>query len=357
MSLLLQLDADIPGRFPGYERKLYVFECRRKACRRKDGSVRALRALKAAKVTSSVANTKHNDGQKKEVKASAPDIGNSLFGVQNVPGALQKMPQSRSALIGNPFTPAVNGAGLATNPFATSKDEFKTGQASPATLVTDLPDTFANKLRVHDVPSTLNGLASEPWPQESSFPEPYPSYHVDADQEALEGLTKTGATSEINTTIDNSSGITGENDDLDGYESAIDKTFRKFADRLAENPDQILRYEFGGIPLLYSKRDAVGQMLDPHQVPPAQKVNALSRPNRTGIPNCKNCGSTRVFELQLTPQAITELEAEDEGIDGLEWGTIIVGVCAANCSTKASEGGKTAYLEEWIGVQWEQRNK
>lgn len=85
------------------------------------------------------------------------------------------------------------------------------------------------------------------------------------------------------------------------------------------------------------------------------------------MPRCSNCGAKRVFELQLTPHAITELEADEEvGLEGMEWGTVILGACERDClpdldyegrREKEEEGKVVGYIEEWVGVQWEERRK
>ncbi|KGQ10691.1 putative 20S rRNA accumulation protein 4 [Beauveria bassiana D1-5] len=117
----------------------------------------------------------------------------------------------------------------------------------------------------------------------------------------------------------------------------MDMTFQKFADRLAQNPEQVIRYEFGGTPLLCSKTDAVGQMV-----------------TKAAMPRCGGCGGKRTFEVQLTPHAITELESEDLSLEGMEWGTVIVGVCERDCVPGYLEDEEPGYLEEWAGVQWEE---
>lgn len=145
-----------------------------------------------------------------------------------------------------------------------------------------------------------------------------------------------------------SNGNSSAKDDL-AAESSMDKTFQKFADRLEQNPDQVLRYEFGGVPLLYNKSDAVGKKLAP-----AMEAKVQTSSGRSGMPRCANCGAERVFELQLTPHAISELEAEELGIEGMEWGTIIFGVCSKDCVEKGKKEGELGYVEEWTGVQWEE---
>lgn len=131
-------------------------------------------------------------------------------------------------------------------------------------------------------------------------------------------------------------------EDKEVYESTMDASFQRFADRLAQNPEQAIRYEFGGAPLLYSKTDAVGKTLA-----------AASGPG-SGMPRCPNCGAARTFEVQLCPHAITELEAEELSLDGMDWGTVIVGVCERDCQARGVEEGAVGYLEEWTGVQWEE---
>jgi pre-rRNA-processing protein TSR4 len=153
--------------------------------------------------------------------------------------------------------------------------------------------------------------------------------------------------------IDEDGSSSTQKDDKDVYESTIDKTFQKFADRLAQNPEQVIRYEFKGQPLLYSKSDAVGKLLTPLQAQNA-KITVHQGPGGARIPRCENCGSGRVFEVQLTPHAITELEAEDMNLEGMEWGTIIVGVCEVDCLPRGTDPGKVGFCEEWAGVQWEE---
>jgi len=145
-------------------------------------------------------------------------------------------------------------------------------------------------------------------------------------------------------------------EDVDTFESTIDKTFQRFADRLAQNPLQVIRYEFGGLPLLYSKTDFIGQLISPHYSNSNAKVTVTKRGGASGFgaSACPECGAARVFELQLTPQAISELEAGEDGLEGMEWGTVIVGVCRKDCG---GEMGRAKYFQEWLGVQWEEMGK
>lgn len=143
----------------------------------------------------------------------------------------------------------------------------------------------------------------------------------------------------------------------DAFESELDKAFQRFSSRLAQNPEQVLRYEFRGAPLLYTHTDEVGKRLHDHNSPGAKITTQPSGASK--IPRCEYCGSERVFELQLVPHAISVLEDGGEGVGlgakddpGMEWGTIIVGVCGSDCAPK--EVGVTGWREEWAGVQWEE---
>jgi len=159
--------------------------------------------------------------------------------------------------------------------------------------------------------------------------------------------------------IDAGEGASGgaDMDVKDAFESSMDKAFQRFADRMSQNPEQILRYEFAGSPLLYSKTDAVGKLLAPHQESAAAtsaKVKTVAAAGKSGMPKCTNCGGERLFELQLTPYAIVELEAEELGLEGMEWGTVILGVCSKDCVQRGQKEGEVGYVEEWVGVQWEE---
>ena len=151
--------------------------------------------------------------------------------------------------------------------------------------------------------------------------------------------------------IDSSEPGGGGKEDKEIFESTHDSVFQKFADRVGQNPDQCIRYEFSGQPLLYSKSDAVGALLFTGAEGNNGKVTTTGG---KGIPRCGNCGAGRVFEVQLAPHAIEELEIEEDGLDGMEWGTVIVGVCEKDCLERGVTVGEPSYLEEWAGVQWEE---
>ncbi|KAB5518116.1 programmed cell death protein 2 [Coniochaeta sp. 2T2.1] len=377
MVLLLQLNAELPKQFPTHERRLYVFACRRKSCRRKEGSIRAVRGTRvtgdAPEDKKEKEKEKKAEENRKEAQAPAVStgLGESLFGVKAPAGAgagaanpfANPFSTGSSA---NPFAkPQQKEEGKAANPFGKAAETVqktvetaatKTAEAAQKTVdaaVAALPRTFAETLSLNNTqPAAGPPPPPEPWPEESALPPAYPvSWISDAEYEVLEptSLPKVSQAIEVmdvDTAEGSGSGGGGKEDDK-VFESSMDSTFQKFADRVGQNPDQVIRYEYGGQPLLYAKGDEVAKMMG--EIGSDGKVKAAR-----GMPRCQNCGSRRIFEVQLMPVAIEELEAEEDGLDGMDWGTVIVGVCERDCVERGQKAGEAGYLEEWAGVQWEE---
>ncbi|KAG7109031.1 20S rRNA accumulation protein 4 like [Verticillium longisporum] len=327
MVLLLQLNGELPEKFPGHDRRLYVFSCRKQACRRKQGSIRAVRGTKISKEAAAsaalVKEAKAAEDARKKAEASkpkndGPGLGEALFGAK--PGASSANPFASSA---NPFSSNSASASASANPFSSGpSNPFASAPAAPKP----------------DAPKAEPPKAEEVTPKDSPKPLPKPYYEI-LEPEAP------AVPQNVSMDVDDATADSGPGSGMDKevFESSMDAIFQKFADRLAQNPDQSIRYEFGGQPLIYSKKDAVGKVL-----------TAAAAVGRSGMPGCGNCGAGRVFEVQLTPQAITELESEELGLEGMDWGTIIVGVCEADCQERTVGEGEAGYLEEWCGVQWEE---
>lgn len=431
-----------------------MLTCRRKACSRKDGSVRALRSIRVSgsvdtEITtsregeeSSNINGKGKLGKSTGNAISSGVVSNTTFG-DSLFGAKPSSSTSNSTAI-NPFgapsskqNPFSSSSTLAAaNPFSVPSSSSQRSPtpsealppASSSTydtatnrIANTLPQSFTAALSLNNSTTSKTHAVKdtniekpipifgppEPYPPPTSFPTSYPKLYLDASYEALDATTPASKTEIQKYTIDtemdidteNSSsgkngdkkgsgrGGKGEKEDKDTFESSIDGTFQKFADRLAQNPEQVLRYEFEGAPLLYSKSDTVGKMLSASSSSGADanvKVktvagNGKGNGENSGMPSCFKCGAARVFELQMTPHAILELEDGDEYvednsksgkksvIEGMEWGTLIVGVCSRDCAVNAevvddtgnggNEKDKTSrvgWVEEWVGVQWEE---
>ncbi|KAK6086302.1 programmed cell death protein 2, C-terminal domain containing protein [Seiridium cupressi] len=342
MVLLLQLNGELPDRFPGHERRLYVLACKRKSCRRRDGSIRVLRGLRIEPGSKAAFSKQAQKEEKPIVKEEAKpqtNLGETLFGAKGLGSS------SNSA---NPFATSSSSLG---NPFASGGNPFSSPKAEPPKpnvevikdkveeSVKELPKSFAETLSLNNTQKESGPPPPpEPWPAETDLPAPYPiSYLADADYETLDP-TPPPIPQATRMDVDDQGSSGGGKEDREVFESSMDADFQKFADRLAQNPEQVIRYEFNGQPLLYSRTDAVGQLLGGNR----------------SMPRCGNCGSGRTFEVQMTPNAIAELEAEELSLEGMDWGTIIVGVCDSDCQARGVEEGQAGYLEEWAGVQWEE---
>lgn len=358
MTLLLQLNGDLPDRFPGHERRLYVFGCREKTCQTKDGSIRAIRGVRVSKVA------KEKPALDSKEEQTNPDqkienLGNALFNSNPFSASGPSNPFSTTTAQGqNPFSSSASSnlfqtADLASKPPQQPLPEISPPPGPPSISSStskppNLTTTFARALSLSSHSTQPENQPSPPWPSPEDLPRPYPRSYLDADYETLSNPTppSTSTPRISNLDIEDPTPASG----ADTYESDLDKTFQRFADRLAQNPEQVLRYEFGGAPLLYSKSDAVGHLFSSLHQTSNSKITTMHR--QSNIPPCPHCLSPRTFELQLTPSTILELEAEETGMDGMEWGAVIVGVCTRDCALGGV--GEVGYGEEWVGVQWEE---
>jgi pre-rRNA-processing protein TSR4 len=184
---------------------------------------------------------------------------------------------------------------------------------------------------------------------------------------------------------------------LEAYESshAVDAAFDRFSQRVSHQPEQCVRYDLRGAPLLFS----AGPLLDALYPPPpdpaagmvtraqfvsttAANMKRVYAPLEGTIKPCPACGGKRVFECQLVPNLINVLskknekiaksgkkETEEErkkaveraikGLDndrGMEWGTCMIFSCDRDCCLEEAEGdeAKGCWREEFILVQWDE---
>ena len=217
-------------------------------------------------------------------------------------------------------------------------------------------------LSTDNVPPSGALISSDPFPSpQSEAQEPnkqnvngsgsvhFPFYYLDAEYETLEAaetMSATGASSMPDVQTDGAEEASGT-ETLASLKSSIDRTFQRFADRLAQNPLQVIRYEYKGFPLLYNRSDSTGKLIL------AARTSSIDSGREIHLPRCQNCKRLRVFEMQITPHAISRLEGEEGSVSGMEWGTIILGVCEGNCEQVNNKIGEVSHLEEWVGVQWE----
>ncbi|KAL8950009.1 MAG: hypothetical protein Q9183_007556, partial [Haloplaca sp. 2 TL-2023] len=277
MTLLLELNGDLPEYFPGHDRKLYLFACRNKPCRRKPGTMRAIRGIK---ISPSEAKSKAQATQAAPKDEDAKDtqpptnLGNSIFGSNQTyvvnPSGIPFSTSSNRTLNANPFssTPAANPV-----PYGHQKRHFKSlptanaqdpSASDPANI---LSKSFAEQARLSSSAPPSEPSPREPWPSPSLLPKLYPLYHLDADYETLDSDSPSPAPASTSAQpsapgMDKEAPASNEDDDPSSWLSSsakADTTFLRFASRLAQNPEQVLRYEFRGHPLLYNKTDDVGK--------------------------------------------------------------------------------------------------
>lgn len=103
-----------------------------------------------------------------------------------------------------------------------------------------------------------------------------------------------------------------DDEDVPAEEQALDD----FCKRVSRHPQQCVRYNFGGNPLLMSSKG-------PEKVPP-----------------CKCCGRARTFEMQLMPPLLSMLQPSA----CFEWGTLSVYTCPGPCAVDS-------FIGEWVYVE------
>uniref|UniRef100_A0A2N9EUI5 MYND-type domain-containing protein n=1 Tax=Fagus sylvatica TaxID=28930 RepID=A0A2N9EUI5_FAGSY len=113
---------------------------------------------------------------------------------------------------------------------------------------------------------------------------------------------------------------------LDNFEGDDDKKcWASFQDRIAKDPEQVLRYCRNG------------------RAKPLWPMSS-GQPSKADIPKCNSCGGPLCFEFQILPQLLYYFNVNDD-VDSLDWATIVAYTCEASCE----EG--FAYKEEYAWVQ------
>ncbi|SCU98086.1 LAFA_0G15544g1_1 [Lachancea sp. 'fantastica'] len=300
---------------PEDTRVIYVFLCSN--CPRKPNSVRCIRGVKKCNSTASLQDTLESSAPAKDFNISRDSLGKS----SSNPFAADPTGND------NPFAIA------SENPFVNAKEvthessESATGTVNPKTARKE-HDALADKKFESGFPGFFLYVEQE------SFKNKIPDHlklpkNLKIDKSALD----------LNAEIDESA--IGNNIELDPRTEKLSKfldddVFQKFQDVAGYNPLQVLRYHFGGQPLYYA----------------ATQVDLLKTIPSPGY----NPSSKRVFEMQLMPKMILDLEETTLERGGMEWGTIMIFTDVENYITKYDEHN-VGYVEECVRVQWEVENK
>lgn len=361
MRLLNQCSADLPGTW--YDRKLYVFICIENKCRRKDGSVRAIRGIKKdTKIMEEreedekrkIREQELKEKKKMEKEQETKNLVKDLFGSSTAGGE-----NPFASATANPF--ATSGHG---NPFETKKMDKEVSTISEKECMQTYSE--AAKTTVQPEPEKKQVVEEYTLPEFKGYILYFETERLDPAKQVLAPLPDNLKIDEDGTVVDESSA--GDNipqgnlpkinpeknkDSEDIAKLFDDQTFQNFTRVLSYNTQQVLRYEPDGSPILYSSKDTVSQIF----YTPEGKFKDKSRWN---IPSpTYNPSGHRRFEMQLMPKMIIDLEKDIEDVfnimdRGMEWGTIIVATDSDDfVPLNWYDNNGVAYLEEWCGVQWE----
>lgn len=334
MALLLQAFAPFDGK--PYDRVIYVFACKNSSqCSRKKGSVKALRGIskdpkKIAEIQAeSAAEAQRLLDEKLQLEDKRKfeiEITKDLFDTSK-PGVTENP-------FGNPF-----GGADAGNPFGKAEAVNPFSQKKPE-VTSEVKQTEAKESAKKTTPAALaSDLPSYPGSFVFVEQEKFKKVTLEPELEKYKHLMETGEPDE------GSSAASYKGPQMDPQTAKIssmldDKFFENFTSVVGHNPTQVLRYDLGGKPLLYSGRDDVARVFETSSVPdPAY-----------------NPSSHRQFELQLMPKAIIDLEKSESVADilnGMSWGTIIVCTDAEDYIPQLDEN-HVGYVREYCGVQWEE---
>lgn len=295
------------------DRVLYVFLCTK--CPRKGNSIRCIRGVKKNESSGDfVADKMAETIEGKDFKINPFDLSNSN---ENIFGS-------------NPF---LSGATSQANPFAASEKPVIAVDANK-----NAKPSIKAARKLHDSQKDKEFDAKKLFKsyllyvEEESFKNKEPDHlklpkNLKIDKDALD------LTSDLEESIEkNPIKLDPRTEKLSKF--LDDDVFQKFQEVVGYNPHQVLRYEFGGRPLLYAET----------------KINLEKTvPNPTYNPSSK-----RVFEMQLMPKLILDLEEDISIEESMEWGTILIFSDIANYIPKFDENN-VGYVEECVKVQWETR--
>ncbi|OLY80316.1 Programmed cell death protein 2-like [Smittium mucronatum] len=339
LVLLFQLYAPLPD--SPYDRFLYLWGCMQKSCMESPGSFKVLRGhLLNIEYLEKLAKTKKT--KKKPAKKSS--------GKQVV----SKKPPAK-----------INFGSIWDN----DTEELDFNPTQLQSLKSSLAIVQPKSTEIGDLELDIKYLKIS---QNSSISSdlPYvPGQYVYSEYEKLDAGCKLD---EYNNASSGDSETGDEQWTAEQYEatvlpSGIDTALDNFMGIISQNPEQVIRYQFGGTPLLYSTNDQVSSLLltpgssrDPlveHRfglISDDEKDDEKSSNTKyspKNVPRCPHCNGKRTFELSVLPSIIHILHLSNlanshrdvessklrgkqflESInDGMEFGTLLVFVCENDC--------------------------
>ncbi|EJT96578.1 hypothetical protein DACRYDRAFT_120009 [Dacryopinax primogenitus] len=381
MNMLVSVFCPFEG--SSNDRVLYVWACSRAGCQRKSGSVRAYRSLR------------YNSKYARQLERQQARQASS--------GTTVDKPKPNA--IANPFSSPttvsehVSGTGgLGDILFGTaaSPEDSSTRDSQPESEAwtddVNEDDDDDDEEKSEDNQSSVTGATAPPACAEGQ-PDPawlsqpaYRAFYISTVDEYIAPKPSISVSKQAFSEARPTDGAGGATWGKELYEvmQKVDNTFESFVARVQEEAEQVLRYELSGTPLSFSSRDAVYRQLFPIQaISPgtAFAVNAPLAPTKhayepSAIEPCPRCGGPRVFECQVMPNLINllrpaesssskkrptleERQAELDallkgGSDGMEWGTIMIFSCLADCCQNVDRTPSSElWAEELVLVQWD----
>lgn len=355
MALLMQAFAPLDGKL--YDRIIYIFACKNTVqCSKKKGSVKCLRGLSKDPKKMAELKAEQEEVARLELDKKLALDNKKKFNIE--------MTKDLFSSIGS--TDKSNAFNTSSNPFESTTNPFSNSNSNPfakeSPVVGDNskePESYASiaskkSSTLHENSKNTKVLTDDSLPS-------YPGSFVYVEQEKLKKITSEPEIEKYKHLIEGDDDGDFLGDKKEGSSTANelnpqaakisnmldDKYFEAFSRTVEHNPAQVLRYNIGGRPLLYSGRDDVASKFigDSFNVP----VPAF------------NPSSSRQFELQLMPKAILDLEQKTGEIsvhdilNGMSWGTIIVCTDIEDfIPDEKFDSNSVAYIEEWCGVQWEE---
>ncbi|OCH91034.1 hypothetical protein OBBRIDRAFT_792748 [Obba rivulosa] len=385
MELLVQVWCPLED--SEHDRALYIWGCAQRACQRKEGSVRAYRGLRYnEKYAAKLARRREKQRREEEERAHAAEEE------ERKKAAAKVNPFSmKTSAASDPFDLGAQIFGGPAQepevPDETASDATSPPPSDPEDSASDSDeDGDASDSEELETSLAADTLESSEWASAPAYAPLYLSTAAEYLPPAPKPKLPAGAE------VVEEGDEPGKKKDggwvLEGYENSleVDHAFERFAQRVAHEGAQCLRYDLGGTPLPFAS-DAIFDKLFPVPQglpPPVTKAAfAVSRaPRRTytpdALPHCVHCGGPRVFECQLMPNLINVLarpgaertaeaerkketdeerraavmralkgEGEGEGT-GMEWGTCMVFTCKGDCA-----GERGTWREEVVLVQWD----
>ncbi|KAJ2869397.1 hypothetical protein GGI22_000278 [Coemansia erecta] len=380
--MLLLVQTHVPLNDSPYDRVMYIWACNRRACSGKPGAAKAIRAH--------ILNTEYALKLVKRIKnkpkdpPSAPSFGKCLFG-SGVSGNSKQLDFGSPVRVEWPESTAHVQAKYLTFETENLKRSRKTDSYRP-----EIEQALEMAL-VMDNDAGAHGDLHEP--------------------------TKGRKASQKCAEVDGHEQWVDEK-----YERAIlprgmDSAFSRFVKVVGYNSEQVMRYQYGGVPLIYSMQDSVARMLVTNGKPAylsgdydsnddynddededddsmTTVTPLLQNYSTDNLPRCPFCSGRRTFECQLMPALLTELplsnnatmasprNRSDDSIPsqkrlvgsqllqsldlGVEFGTMMVFVCENDCHAgkmgldylsqnpqSMAEYSPAAYYEELVLVQQE----